>query len=111
MPKCPPVWHYGQMPKCPPGLHHIPIKYLKMATTEVAPIPTDMCNYCIQEGVYPDVLKITQITLEYKNGNKSSCTNYRPISLLSPINKIFEKLIYNQLENYRTKKKLLTDNQ
>ena len=91
------------------GLHHIPIKYLKMATTVVAPILTDMHNCCIQEGVYPDVLKIAQIIPVYKKGNKSSCTNYRPIFLLS-INKIFEKLIYNHLENYLTKKKLLTDN-
>ena len=70
-----------------------------------------MYNCCIQEGIYPDVLKIAQIIPVYKKGNKSSCTNYRPISLLSPINKIFEKLIYSQLENYLTKKKLLTDNQ
>ena len=93
------------------GLHHIPIKYLKMTTTVAAPILTDMYNCCTQEGVYPDVLKIVQIIPVYKKGNKSSCTNYRPISLLSPINKIFEKLIYNQLKNYLTKKKLLTDNQ
>ena len=77
------------------GLHHIPIKYLKMATTVDAPILTDMYNCCIQEGVYPDELKIAQIIPVYKKGNKSSCINYRPISLLSSINKIFEKLIYN----------------
>ena len=91
-------------------LHHIPIRYLKMATTVAAPILTDMYNCCTQEVVYPDVLKIAQIIPVYKKGNKSSCTNYRPISLLSPINEIFEKLIYNQLENYLTKKKLFTEN-
>ena len=61
-----------------------------MATTVVAPILTDMYNCCIQEDVYPDVLKIAQIIPVYKKGNKSLCTNYRPISLLSPINKIFK---------------------
>ena len=43
------------------GLHHIPIKYVKMDTTVVATILTDMYICCIQESVYPDVLKIAQI--------------------------------------------------
>ena len=81
---------------------------MRLATTVVAPILTDMFNRCIQEGTYPDILKIAQIIPICKKGNKQKCSNYCPISLLFPINKVFEKLKYNQLQNYLTKKDLLT---
>ena len=90
------------------GLHQIPIKFLKLATTVVAPISTVMFNCCIQEGTYSNILKFAQIIPIYKKRDKEKCRNYRPISLLYPINKVFEKLIYNQLQNYLTKKDLLT---
>ena len=80
---------------------------MKLATTVVAPILTDMFNCCIQEGTYPDILKIAQIIPIYKKGDKEKCCNYRPISLLSPISKVFEKLIYNQLQNYLYKKRFI----
>ena len=67
-----------------------------------------MFNCCIQEGTYPDVLKIAQIDPVHKKGDKEKCSNYHPISLLSPINKVFEKLIYSQLQKYLTKKDLIT---
>ena len=67
------------------GLHQIPIKFLKLVTTVVAPILTDMFNCCIQEGTYPDIIKTAQIIPIYKKSDKEKCSNYRPISLLSPM--------------------------
>lgn len=93
------------------GSNEIPIKYLKLATTIIAPILTDLFNYCIKSGEYPDILKVAQIVPIHKKGEKEKCTNYRPISLLSPINKIFEKFIYNQLQSYLDKKQLIHPNQ
>ena len=81
---------------------------MKFITTVVAPILTDMFNCCIQEGTYPDILKFAPIIPVYKKGDKEKCSNYHPISLLSPINHVFGKLIYTQLRNYLTKKDLLT---
>ena len=71
------------------GLHQIPIKFLKLATTAVAPILTDMYNSCVQEGIYPDILKIAQIIPIYKKGDKGKSSNYRPIFLLYLVNKGF----------------------
>jgi len=47
----------------------------------------------------------------YKGGPKDLCTNYRPISLLSPINKIFEKLIYSRLYTYLEQNSMLSSHQ
>ena len=51
-----------------------------------------MINKCISQGSFPDCLKIAQVIPVYKKGSKTNCSNYRPISLLSPLSKIFEKL-------------------
>ena len=47
----------------------------------------------------------------YKEGPKDLCTNYRPISLLSPINKIIEKLIYSRLYTYLEQNSMLSSHQ
>ena len=53
-----------------------------------------MFNVCLSEGTYPDLLKIAEVVPISKKGKRNKMTNYRPISLLSQFNKIFEKLIY-----------------
>jgi hypothetical protein len=40
-------------------------------------------NESINEGVFPDLLKVTKIRPVYKRGNKHEASNYRPISVLS----------------------------
>ena len=93
------------------GTNGIPKKFLKMSSTIIAPILTKLLNKCIAEGVYPDILKIAQIIPIHKKGSKTDCSNYRPISLLSPFTKIFEKCLYDRMYNYLEDKKLITPNQ
>jgi len=66
-------------------------------------------NNCNSSGVQPDVLKIPQITLIYQTGLYGKCSNYRSLSLLSPINKVFKKLLYHRLYSYLKHNNLLTD--
>jgi len=51
----------------------------------------------LAQGNYPERLKFSLIKPIYKSGDKSSPSNYRPISLLPVFSKIFEKVIYNRL--------------
>ena len=65
----------------------------------------------MSSGVYPDKLKIAKVIPIHKKGSKTDVSNYRPISILSCINKIYEKLICKRLYKFLSKKKCLYDYQ
>ena len=66
---------------------------------------------CIAQGVFPDCLKIAEVIPIFKKGDHNLATNYRPISILSQFDKIFEKLIYIRISSYFEKYDLLSKNQ
>lgn len=68
-------------------------------------------NKCIEEGVFPSVFKIAEVIPIFKSGNRKLVTNYRPISLLHPLSKLFEKCIHSRLDKFLTKNQLLYNNQ
>ena len=90
-------------------LDHVPIKFIKISSSIIFIYLSDIFNNWIPSGVYPDILKTAQITPIHKTGSCEKCSNYRPISLLPPINKVFEKLLYDRLYSYLEHNKLLTD--
>ena len=57
-------------------------------------------NQSIQEGIFPEIMKLAHITPLLKSGNATDKNNYRPISLLMVLSKILEKSIYSQLYNF-----------
>ena len=61
---------------------------------------TTIINMSFATGIYPDQLKIAKVIPIFKKGDKLLVSNYRPISLLSNINKIFEKLVYSRLYSF-----------
>ena len=65
----------------------------------------------LSQGVYPERLKFALIKPIYKSGDKSSPSNYRPISLLPAFSKIFEKLIYERLFDHLSKNTILSEHQ
>ena len=65
----------------------------------------------MQQGCYPDLLKIAQIIPVHKKGKKDDCSNFRRISLLCNFNRIFEKIIYCRLSKYLDKYNILNFNQ
>jgi hypothetical protein len=82
--------------------------YAKALTAAVESLLTPLthvCNLSIQSGQIPSQLKIAKITPIFKSGDKELFSNYRPISVLPVISKIFEKLVYNRLSEYVDKKK------
>ena len=66
-------------------------KLLKHVKNIIAPLLSKLINASINDEKYPHCLKVSKIVPIFKSGNKEECTNYRPITLLSSFNKIFEK--------------------
>lgn len=93
------------------GLDGIPIKYVKMSTLIIAPVLTNIYNNCIIKGYFPKILKIAEIIPIHKKGSKDICSNYRPISILNPFAKLFEKCLHEQLNKYFEVNKLFSPNQ
>ena len=59
-----------------------------------------MINRCIRDSIFPDVLKIASVTPIFKKGDINDPSNYRPISILPVVSKIYEALLKNQIVNY-----------
>ena len=79
------------------GYDEIPMFLIKQIQQLISPILTELFNECLKTGTYPDCLKIAKVIALHKSGNKQDPNNFRPISLLPVINKIFEKLIFNRM--------------
>ena len=57
---------------------------------------------------YSDILKIAKVIPLYKKGDKTEVGNYRPISIRSPINKIFEVLLHRREIDFGEKSEMLS---
>ena len=70
-----------------------------------------MFNLCLRTGTHPDLMKVAEVIPIFKKGQKDTLTNYRPISLLSQFNKIFEKLLHSRIYSYLSKFNLFSKKQ
>ena len=61
---------------------------------------TFLINQSLSTGIFPNELKIYRVKPLYKSGNSSLLCNYRPISVLSSISKLYEYVVFKQLLNY-----------
>ena len=93
------------------GFDNISTKLLQTIAPIIASPLTLMINQSLCTGIFPDHLKIAKVVPLYKKDSPHSFDNYRPISLLPAISKVFEKVVYNQLYDYMTQSKLLYESQ
>ena len=82
------------------GIDKIHPLLLKTAALQIYRPLTFIFNLSINQGIFPDSMKLAKVVPIFKQGSRFTCSNYRPISVLSSISKVFEKCIYNQLMFY-----------
>ena len=93
------------------GPNRIPPKFVKLGAPALSNILSELINECFPMGIYPDPLKIARLTPIHKSGPTNQSNNYLPISILSILSKIIEKLTYNRLIKYLDRHSILNSNQ
>ena len=84
---------------------------LKNIATEISVPLAHIFNLSLETGTFPSKLKQSRTVPVFKSGNPESCDNYRPISLLSSLSKILEKMVANRLVNHLELNNLLYKHQ
>ena len=79
---------------------NIPPKILKENNDICAMVLSCDINQCIYEGKFPEHLKNADITPIFKKGDRMSKLNYRAVSILPTLSKIYEKILYRQIYEY-----------
>ena len=83
------------------GPDHIPVVVLKNCAPELSYILAELFNKCLKESCFPDSLKVSSVVPAFKNvGERSTAKNYRPVSLLAVVNKVFEKLVNDRIVDH-----------
>ena len=85
------------------GLYSCPSRVLKCSRDIIAKPLTTLLNVSVQNGRFPSRLKHAQIVPVFKDGDETDPCNYRPISLLSVFNRIFERIMSNRLKVFLNK--------
>ena len=65
---------------------------------------TNIFNECLVNGKFPDTLKKSDVTPIFKKGNDNEKEKYRPVSTLSTFSKVFEKLLFEQINDHMQSK-------
>ncbi|PZC76581.1 hypothetical protein B5X24_HaOG204421 [Helicoverpa armigera] len=98
-------------PNSAPGYDKISSKLIRLAAPVLTDPITYLCNLSLEQGTYPKIFKIALISPIHKSDDKRIPSNYRPISLLSCLSKILEKLVNKKLTTYLETNGLLTSSQ
>ena len=78
----------------------IPASILKQCVDAYLPYLTVTINYSLRENIFPEELKRSEVIPLYKKLDPLKKENYRPVSLLPHVSKVFERIIYKQINTY-----------
>jgi hypothetical protein len=98
-------------PKNSSGHDTISTKLIKSIDSSISKPISIFINMFIQSGLVPDSLKLAKIIPIYKSKSPDEFSNYRPISLLTCLSKILEKIVHKRLYPFLENERILSPNQ
>ena len=81
----------------------IPTKIVKLENKQICKDMTNYINECIKQNKFPNEQKIADVTPIFKKEDPLDKINYRPISILPTVSKIFQRILFNQLKRFSNK--------
>ena len=93
------------------GHDGISAKILKWCLPYIIAPLVSIFNAFMKSGTYPEIFKLAKVTALFKGGIESEADNYRPISVLPIMNKVFEKVVHNQLIEFLSLHNILSKQQ
>lgn len=93
------------------GYDELPTFILKQCAIAITPVLCHIINLSLTEGTFPDKLKISIVKPIYKKGHKECINNYRPITLIPILAKIFEKIMHSRLTTFLNKSEVIKSEQ
>ena len=78
----------------------IPTKVIKSNSDIFTDALYSEFNRSLETSVFPPSMKLANVTPVHKKGNRSEKDNYRPVSILPNLSKVFERCIYNQIAQF-----------
>jgi retron-type reverse transcriptase len=89
------------------GWNHLPASIFKDNKIYISKILTHIVNLSLGQGIFPREMKLANIIPIFKSGDTSIIGNYRPVSLLSTVSKVFERAFFSRLSYFITHHKIL----
>ena len=89
------------------GPNSIQTKILHLVQDQISKHLTTICNLFFSTGMFPTILKTTEVIPIHKKDSRLEMSNYRPISLLSNTDKVFEKLMHSRLIGFLEERQIL----
>ena len=93
------------------GLGMISARLLRECADLIADPMCSIFNQSIRSGIFPQEWKCAKVIPLFKEGNHSDLNNYRPISIVPIVAKVFERIIYDQVYGYLTENNLISSQQ
>ena len=93
------------------GVYSIPVSIFKKCFSLISKDLVSLINKSFTDGSFPSILKLAQVIPIHKSGSKSILENYRPISILPLLSKIFEKCMCRRLVDFFEKYNFFTREQ
>lgn len=93
------------------GCDNISPKLLKLAGNSIVSPLTSLFNFCIENNQVPHIWKQAHVIPLHKKGDRDTLNNYRPVSILPIVSKIFERILFKHIYNFFRDNNILTKHQ